>query len=41
VPASDTLGLGHRRSPGEDVRRQIAAAFAEPAERTGRFEPRP
>jgi aminodeoxyfutalosine synthase len=40
VPAADALGLGHRRSPGEDVRRQIAAAFAEPAERTGRFEPR-
>jgi len=40
VPATDTLQLGHRRSPAEDVRRQIAAAFAEAAERTGRYEPR-
>lgn len=40
VPAADTLQLGHRRSPAEDVRRQIAAAFAEAAERTGRYEPR-
>jgi len=38
VPAADTLGLGARRSPAEDVRRQIAAAFAEPAERNGRYE---
>ncbi len=40
VPSVDTLNLGHRRSPAEDVRRQITAAFAEPAERTGRFEHR-
>ncbi|MFI5177487.1 MAG: hypothetical protein ACHQO8_02930 [Vicinamibacterales bacterium] len=40
VPAVDPLGLGTRRSPAEDVRRQIAAAFAEPAERNGRYEPR-
>ena len=40
VPAADRLGLGHRRSPAEDVRRQIAAAFADPSERTGRYEPR-
>jgi len=40
VPAVDLLGLGARRSPAEDVRRQIAAAFAEPVERDGRYEPR-
>ena len=40
VAAVDTLQLGHRRSPAEDVRRQIASAFATPVERTGRFEPR-
>jgi aminodeoxyfutalosine synthase len=38
VPALDAVGLGPRRSPAEDVRRQIAAAFAEPAERNGRYE---
>ncbi len=38
VPAVDTLGLGHRRSPQEDIERQIAAAFASPAGRDGRFE---
>jgi aminodeoxyfutalosine synthase len=40
VAAVDTLQLGHRRSPAEDVRRQITSAFATPVERTGRFEPR-
>lgn len=40
VPATDALGLGHRRSPAEDVQRQIAAAFADASERTGRYEPR-
>ena len=40
VPAADTLALGHRRSPAEDVRRQIGAAFAQASERTGRYEPR-
>jgi aminodeoxyfutalosine synthase len=38
VAAVDTLHLGHRRSPAEDVRRQITSAFASPVERTGRFE---
>ena len=37
VSAIDTLKLGHRRSPREDIARQIQAAFAEPAERDGRF----
>jgi hypothetical protein len=36
----DTLSLGPRRSPREDVERQIRAAFAEPAERNGRYEVR-
>lgn len=38
VPAIDSLGLGHRRSPQEDIERQITAAFAVPAGRDGRFE---
>jgi 2-iminoacetate synthase ThiH len=38
VPAIDTLGLGRRRSPGEDIARQITAAFATPVARNGRFE---
>lgn len=37
VPAVDTLGLGARRSPRQDIERQIAAAFATPAARDGRF----
>lgn len=37
VPALDSLGLGWRRSPAEDIARQIRAAFAEPVERDGRF----
>lgn len=41
VPAHDLLQLGHRRSPKEDLERQIRAAFAEPAERDGRYEARP
>ncbi len=40
VSPVDVLNLGHRRSPVEDVQRQIQAAFATPVERTGRFEPR-
>ncbi len=40
VPAVDTVQLGHRRSPHEDVERQIRAAFAEPVERDGRFDVR-
>ena len=38
VPALDTVGLGQRRSPKEDIERQITAAFATPAARDGRFE---
>jgi aminodeoxyfutalosine synthase len=38
VSPVDVLQLGHRRSPAEDVQRQIQAAFATPVERTGRFE---
>jgi aminodeoxyfutalosine synthase len=38
VAAVDTLSLGPRRSPREDVERQIRAAFAEPVERNGRYE---
>jgi aminodeoxyfutalosine synthase len=38
VPPADVLQLGHRRSPREDLERQIRAAFAEPAERNGRYE---
>jgi hypothetical protein len=37
VAAVDTLSLGHRRSPREDVERQIRAAFAVPVERDGRY----
>lgn len=36
--AVDVLQLGPRRSPREDLERQIRAAFAEPARRNGRFE---
>jgi hypothetical protein len=35
----DTLGLGHRRSPAEDIARQIRAAGGRPVERSGRFAP--
>lgn len=38
VPAVDTLELGVRRSPRQDIERQITAAFATPAARDGRFE---
>ena len=41
IAAVDTLGLGPRRSPREDVERQIRAAFAVPAERDGRYGARP
>jgi aminodeoxyfutalosine synthase len=37
VACVDTVNLGHRRSPVEDVERQIRAAFAEPVERNGRY----
>jgi hypothetical protein len=39
VAAVDTLGLGHRRSPAEDIARQIRAAGGRPVERSGRFAP--
>lgn len=41
VPAVDTLQLGQRRSPREDMARQIRAAVAEPKERDGRYVVRP
>jgi len=41
VAAVDPAALGRRRSSREDIERQIRAAFAEPAERDGRFELRP
>jgi aminodeoxyfutalosine synthase len=40
VPAVDTRQLGPRRSPREDIARQIRAAVAEPRERDGRYEVR-
>lgn len=40
VSAIDALEMGHRRSPRQDLERQIRAAFAEPAERNGRYEVR-
>jgi hypothetical protein len=39
VAATDVLMLGHRRSPREEVERQIRAASGVPAERNGRYEP--
>jgi hypothetical protein len=39
VSPVDTLGLGHRRSPAEDIARQIRAAGGRPVERSGRFAP--
>ena len=38
VAAVDALELGHRRSPVEDVSRQIRAASSVPVERNGRYE---
>ena len=40
VAAVDLLSLGPRRSPREDVERQIRAAFCVPVERDGRYEAR-
>lgn len=40
VAAFDTLQLGHRRSPKEDIERQIRAAGGAPVERDGRYAPR-
>ena len=37
IAASDTMELGRRRSPKEDIERQIRAAFAEPMARDGRY----
>jgi aminodeoxyfutalosine synthase len=39
VSAVDESAQGPRRTPREEIRRQIAAAGLEPVERTGRFEP--
>ena len=38
VAAFDVEKLGVRRSPKADIERQIRSAFAEPAERNGRYE---
>jgi aminodeoxyfutalosine synthase len=38
VAAIDDLSLGHRRSPVEDIERQIRAAGGQPAARNGRYE---
>jgi aminodeoxyfutalosine synthase len=40
VAANAPQDLGPRRSPREEIERQIRAAFAEPAERNGRYESR-
>lgn len=40
VAGVDALHLGHRRSPVEDIARQIRAAGASPVERTSRYETR-
>jgi aminodeoxyfutalosine synthase len=39
VPADDAAPLGPRRSPIEEIRRNIRAAGQEPVERNARFEP--
>jgi aminodeoxyfutalosine synthase len=38
VAAVDIEKQGVRRSPKQDIERQIRSAFAEPAERNGRYE---
>ena len=38
VSTVDDESLGHRRSPVEDIERQIRAAFAVPVRRNGRYE---
>jgi aminodeoxyfutalosine synthase len=38
IAAENTLALGARRSPRQDIERQITAAFAAPAARDARFE---
>jgi hypothetical protein len=40
IAAVETLAMGQRRAPREDIERQIRAAFATPAERNGRYEVR-
>jgi aminodeoxyfutalosine synthase len=40
VAPVDVSNLGSRRSPREDIERQIRSAFAVPVERNGRFETR-
>jgi hypothetical protein len=38
IAVADTLGLGPRRSPIEEIRRQVLAVAGVPVERNGRFE---
>jgi hypothetical protein len=38
IAGVDPPGLGHRRSPREEIGRHIRMAFAEPVERNGRYE---
>lgn len=38
VSAADDQSQGHRRSPGEEIRRSIRAAGFQPVERDGRFQ---
>lgn len=40
VAAVNSLSLGPRRAPREEIERQIRAAFADPVERDGRYETR-
>ena len=40
VAAVDTVNLGSRRAPREEIERHIRAAFATPVERDGRYETR-
>ena len=40
VSAVDDVQLGRRRSPREDIERQIRAAGATPVERNGRYDRR-
>jgi hypothetical protein len=40
VPVDDLLNLGTRRSPREEIERQIRDVPGTPVERTGRYEPR-
>ena len=40
VSTEDDIGLGRRRAPLEEIRRNIIAAGQDPIERNGRFDPR-